>query len=296
MKNNSIYTLGIAIIVILILTSACTTKTTTENIPVEAPRSYCIALDLSDRIANPSTVDKDIASVMQVFASFEERVKKAHYIKNQDRFNIVLVPQSAQHNAHELNLLVSELSIDMQTIPVKKRYEYFMSFKQNLVEKLQRIYQLAKQPDIKDYYGCNIWMFLNDQLPDILEASNEVDFKLILLTDCYIEIDNTSEIFERNGQTNHMNSNMMARLRKNDYWKNDPCDILLLPERLCKKDLSKLTVVVAGLASHNTYPYETQLLEKVWESFLRRMSLDCRIISYSNGTSVVSQNLSDALM
>lgn len=281
---------------IVTLITSCGGQTASEATPKETAHSYCIALDLSDRIADENTVEKDMASIMQVFDSFEKNVKRSRYMKSQDRFCVVLVPQNLQRNAQELNDIVCELSIDMRTIPVKKRYESFQDFKQKLKDRLCRVYEFAKQPTLKEYSGCNVWSFLSNQLPELLEASSGMDVKLVLLTDCYIEIDNKLEIFERNGQTNHLNSNVMARLRRNDFWQKDPCDILLLPERLCNRDLSQLSVVVAGLVARNTYPYEIQLLEKVWGSFLSRMALDYRIVSYSNGTAIVSQNLSDALI
>lgn len=266
-----------------------------ENMQAQLSNSYCVALDLSDRIDDPATVEKDIASVMQAFAAFESQVRKARFMKSQDRFCVVLVPQSFQRNASELERLSGELSIDMRLINVRERYKAFLDFSGQLRQRVRNIYQLARQPRLQDYAGCNVWGFLNNQLPGLLEASSGMRFSLVLLTDCYVEIDNRAEVFERSGKTNHMNGSVMARLRKDDYWQKSPCDVLLLPERLTRCDLSKVSVVVAGLAARNPYPFETQLLEKVWSSFLSRMAVDYRIIGYSNSKAVVEKNLADAL-
>lgn len=263
-----------------------------EKSQAQQSNSYCVALDLSDRIDDPATVEKDIASVMQAFAAFESQVRKARFMKSHDRFCVVLVPQSFQRNASELERLSGELSIDMRLINVRERYKAFQDFSGQLRQRVRNIYRLARQPR---YVGCNVWEFLNNQLPGLLEASSGMRFSLVLLTDCYVEIDNRAEVFERSGKTNHMNGSVMARLRKDDYWQKSPCDVLLLPERLTRCDLSKVSVVVAGLAAHNQYPFETQLLEKVWSSFLGRLAVDYRLIGYSNSQAVVEKNLADAL-
>ena len=266
-----------------------------EKAQAQQSNSYCVAIDLSDRIDDPATVEKDISSVMQAFSAFESQVRKARFMKSQDRFCVVLVPQSFQRNASELERLVSELSIDMRLINARERYKAFQDFSGQLRQRVRNIYQLARQPRLQDYAGCNVWGFLNNQLPGLLEASSGMRFCLVLLTDCYVEIDNRSDVFERSGKTNHMNGSVMARLRKDDYWQKSPCDILLLPERLTHCDLSKVSVVVAGLAARNPYPFETQLLEKVWSSFLSRIAVDYSLVGYSNSQDVIEKNLADAL-
>ena len=216
-----------------------------ENMQAQLSNSYCVALDLSDRIDDPATVEKDIASVMQAFAAFESQVRKARFMKSRDRFCVVLVPQSFQRNASELERLSGELSIDMRLINVRERYKAFQDFSGQLRQRVRNIYQLARQPRLQDYAGCNVWGFLNNQLPGLLEASSGMRFSLVLLTDCYVEIDNRSEVFERSGKTNHMNGSVM-KLSSRTAKAIEPGTEIVIPSKTGRKRMSTTEVLATS--------------------------------------------------
>lgn len=260
----------------------------------QAPQTFCVALDLSDRIADDQQVANDIAAVTRVFETFRQRVKDDRYIRNRDKFIVTVIPQTSTDK--EVGRLAATLSIDMEAIPTRQKMTSFKALRNKLPGTLSDIYRMARKPSPADYSGANIWKFLNDILPERLKDGSGT-FKLVMLSDCYIELDNARETFSRGGQTNHMNREVMAKLREVDRWKSSDCDILMLPERLCRQDLSRLDVVLVRLTPKNPYPFENSLLEKIWGNFLDRMKVGgYQIIPYGeNDTQLICYALEDAL-
>ena len=261
---------------------------------VPAMQTFCVALDLSDRIADDQQVANDLIAIIRVFDVFEQRVKDQRYIRSRDKFMVTVIPQKSTDR--EIEKMVSSLSIDMESIPMQQKLSEFKEFKKKLPETLRGVYQKARKSSLNDYSGANIWRFLNDFMPEHVKSYSGI-FRLVLVSDCYIELDNTQEVFSRGGQTNHMNLEVMAKLREGDMWRSSPCDILLLPERLCQQDLSRFDVVLVGLSSKNPYPFETSMLEKVWESLFERMGVGSHhIIPYEgNDTHLICKRLTDTL-
>lgn len=282
-------------VLIAVVNISCTESKSIDTKDIApAMQTFCVALDLSDRIADEQQVANDLIAIKRVFEVFEQRVKDQRYIRSRDKFMVNVIPQTGTNK--EVERMAASISIDMASIPIKQKLTEFKEFKKKLLGTLRGIYKTARKPQLSDYSGANIWKYLNDILPEHVKSSSGI-FRLLLVSDCYIELDNTQEVFSRGGQTNHMNWSLMDKLREADSWRSSPCDILLLPERLCRQDLSRLDVVLIGLLPKNPYPFETSLLEKVWESLLDRMGVGSyHIIPYEgNDTHLIRKTLTDTL-
>ena len=259
-----------------------------------APQTFCVALDLSDRIADNQQVEMDKFAVLQVFAIFEERAKTMRYINSTDKFMVAVIPQSGMDP--RVGDLATLLSLDLSSIPMQEKNHKVKELRKRLPDTLDEIYSIAHRPSMEQYSGADVWRFFNDYIPERMKASEQ--FKLVMVSDGYIELDNSNETFSRSGQVNHMSKRLMASLREGDRWMNSDCDVLLLPERLKRHDLSRMEFVLLGLRTRNPYPYETSLVEKVWTNWLERMKVgSARIIPYEGCDSrLIGRSLTEALL
>lgn len=279
-----------------VINIACTGSMASETKDIaQTPQTFIVALDLSDRIADAQVAEKDIASITQAFEVFSKRVRDNRYIRSNDKFLVTVIPQSTTDG--QVESLAQTLTIDMAAIPMNQKLKHFKELAEKLPGTLREIYRKATRPSLSDYSGANIFKFLNERLPEIAKTQSG-NIKLVMVTDAYIELDNSKEVFYRGGKTNHMNRTLMSRLREGDNWRSSPCDFLMLPERLCGTDHGhSMNVVLVGLSPKGSYPFETSLLEKIWDSFLDRLQVDRhRIIPYAGcDTHMTCKSLTDAL-
>lgn len=280
-----------------VATTACTDSMAGDRKDTaKAPRTTIVALDLSDRIADGQQAEQDIAAVTQAFQTFARNVRDDRYIRSNDRFLVTVIPQASTDK--EVERMAATLSIDMAAIPMRQKLERFKELAAKLPGTIRDIYRKARKPAAADYSGANVFKFLNETLPRHVREGHG-DVSLVILTDGYIELDNPREAFSRAGKTNHMNRGVMAGLREGDRWRTEQCDFLMIPERLCGKgnDLSRMSVTIVGLSPKNPYPFETSMVEKIWDSFLDRMKVGRhQIIPYAgNNTQVTCRAITEAL-
>lgn len=283
---------AIVLTLCVIVLTACEESAPTEPVAVE-PTSYIIALDLSDRIADPQTCQQDINAVQKVFEQFEYTVAKEHrYVKAEDCFLVTLVPQSS--SGRVMNAQVDALCIDLKTIPVHDRRQALQDFKAALPDRLAQLYASATAKG--SYSGANIYAYFDRVLPELLAATTGSSVLFTLITDGYLELDDPKETVQREGKTNYMNRQLMARLRQGDAYKGNS-DVLLLPERLMGREgLEKLHVLLLGLKAKANYIDELSLLESVWGSWFQGMKLkDARMVPYDESVLVTDQAITHAL-
>ena len=288
MKNIIIF-----LITLLLLMISCNKEnstTETKQADIVEPLTIVVALDLSDRIVSEETRQRDIENILLAFDGFEERVKNLHYVKSEDRFMLTLVRQTS--TPAEVKTLCDTLSIDLAAYNMRQKREAMERFKNELPNKVRRIYELANQQSL--YSGADIYQYLERQLPACLEMANG-KVTLLLMTDGYIELEPANENVQNNDRCNTMNSKTMHSLRKDDTFKQNS-DILLVPEDLAqRKDLDRLRICVVGIQPKNTYIYEMEMVKNIWLTWLGKMNIDNRLIDYDQPAIVTKKLLINAL-
>ena len=142
-------------------------------------------LDLSDRlIVQDDQPERDKKIIKQLYALFEEKVKRELYIKSRDEIKVVIAPQRGSR----LNTEVYEdrLYVNMQNIKnifrKGKEEERRNNFHANL-DTLYREAVFSKRPE--NYYGADIWKYFYEDLKVDYVQDTLTENYLFILTDGY---------------------------------------------------------------------------------------------------------------
>lgn len=290
MKNIFI----IIITIIVAIMSSCSNKQKSDNVESiirESPVNLVCAIDMSDRIVSAEIRQRDISTIIQVFNNFEQKVKKAHYVKSNDRFMLQLIRQTS--NTPEMKEISETIHLDLSALKTSQKRKAVEQFKSELPVRLEQLYKAAGKQST--YTGCDIYDYFDQKLPAIMDMSPTEKVFLVMLTDGYIEIDPAEEKGERNGRYNTLNQEQMAALRKGDAYQQY-CDVLLIPQKLAQReDLERLKVCIVGVQPKGKYIHEAELLAKIWQTWFGELHLTNQIIGYNQPSHVSAQLVNNAL-
>jgi len=160
--------------------------------------------------------------------------------------------------------------LDMGTTPMATKRQRIDALRAELPRQLTALYAdaLAGRRKPRDFAGCDIWQYVNDQLPTDLDAA--YDNKLIILTDGYLDFENNPRAL-RDGKR-ATDSRMLDRLRHDQNWRQSLAKPTegLIP---VKKPLPNLTVCVAEVHPKFDNLNETDLLIELWNKWLHEMHI-----------------------
>jgi len=229
--------------------------------------SYDIIINLDDRILAENQIERDIEIIKLAFDDWKSAVRKKMYVTSNDCFRLLLTPQES--TPYEVKKIASTMSIDLSKCDKRSKRKAVDAFSKNFDSKLAQLYILAKHSDSKhDYSGANIWNYLNGIYQDEKKPANSYSTNLILLSDGYIDFEGKPAVFtkaKKFSDTSFLNS-----IRDID-WESHLSQTGLLP---CNVDLSNTSVFIYELGSKVNFPYETQMLKKMYNDWFNAMGAD----------------------
>ena len=226
-----------------------------------------ILLDLSDRIEESKTIEKDSAYLTSLSKSFINHVKKKKLLLLEDRMQLFFNPEPSDE---KINELAQSLKVVFTKETSKSQIEKTLSL---YAEKPAELYHLAKDDAISagGYPGSDIWRFFKDNVKDycIDECHRNI---LVILSDGYMYYDGT--VMNENNKTSYLTPKSLNRLRLNrGNWeeKISEQDLGFIP---ATNNLSDLEVLVIGITSHNKEnPYAQDIIETYWKNWFKDMGV-----------------------
>jgi len=245
-----------------------TINTWANTVKPVRPVNYVVLLDLSDRLLAPGQARRDAALVQAVFACFEQRVRSQLIINAHDRFQVVIAPQHGI--GYRPDQYMDALYLDMGTTPMARKRQRLNALKADLHRQLTQLYAvaLAGKRQARDFAGCDLWQYANEQLPTDLDP--DYDNVLVVITDGYFDFENNPRALRQGNRAT--DSRMLERLRRDPNWRTTltkPAEGLLP----VTKPLPNLAVCVTELRPKFDNLHEADLLTALWSKWLRELSV-----------------------
>ena len=276
------------IVVILVATSfltACFGDIKPAAMPVPETTHTLVALDLSDRIHNPQTVENDIIVIKELFAQYQRQAQQTMYIDCQSSFDIVLIPQRGDE---ELRLFMDSLSIDLSHVDDLQKCDAVENFASKLEGRLRTLYSKARKPSLKDYDGSCIFSFFNNSLPPRLNIYQGDKTYLYIVSDGLVEVDSPQARMEISGLRNYITEAQLSKLRKGNAWQHSDLHLLVVPKNLAYRENRRLSVSLIGLQPRADYALEQDMLAAIWTTWMSEMNItDFATISYDAERSLI---------
>jgi hypothetical protein len=228
-----------------------------------------ILLDLSDRIEQPKSIEKDVAYLGSVSKAFINHVKTKKLVLLEDRIQLFFNPEPSSSAINE--------------IAEKLKISFTKNTPQEIIEETQtlynneplKLYEFAKKDAggvSQNYPGSDIWRFFKDNVRDY-SIDNCHRNILVILTDGYMYFDKTE--MKEGGRTSYLTPKYLSKLNlKKSNWKEEMTknNLGFIP---ATKNLEDLEVLVLGIKSLNDEnPYAQDIIEAYWEKWLSEMGVD----------------------
>jgi len=226
-----------------------------------------VLLDLSDRIEEPKTKEKDSAYLASLSKSFIEHVKSKKLILLEDRMQLFFNPEPSDE---KINEIAEKLKVVFTRETSKSKIEETLSlYRDNPSE----LYDLAKYDaeNLGGYPGSDIWRFFKDNVKDyaIDECHRNI---LVILTDGYMYYNKT--VMSEKHRTSYLTPKSLNKLKLNkSSWKDEieNKDLGFIP---ANSGLNDLEVLVIGITSHNDEnAYAQDIIEAYWEKWFDEMEV-----------------------
>jgi hypothetical protein len=226
-----------------------------------------ILLDLSDRIEESKTKEKDSAYLSSLSKAFVNHVKSKKVIMLEDKMQLFFNPEPTDTNVNEI---AKKMILSFSKESSKKTLNSVSTLYNEYPSKL---YELAQEDakNNKGYPGSDIWRFFKDHVEDycIDDCHRNI---LIVLTDGYMYYDKT--IMKSGNKTSYLTQTSLNKLELNkSNWKKEieKRELGFIP---IDKNLNNLEVLVLGIESHNNKnPYARDIIEKYWSDWFDKMNI-----------------------
>lgn len=219
--------------------------------------SYDIIINLDDRLTNYKQTNRDIQLISDAFEEWEQGVKKQLYLQSKSSFRVLITDQESTSN--EVKEIATSLYLNLSSEKMGIKRIAVDNFRNQLRDNLEALYRAAyKGTDRSHYTGANIWKYLNGAYTDEIRREAEVQTYMILLTDGYVDFESTpvqysnSELFST--------TTFLSDVRVVE-WEQQLSTKGLLP---CSIDLTGVKISVYELSPKVDFPFELQLLKKVY--------------------------------
>ncbi len=227
-----------------------------------------ILLDLSDRIEQPKSIEKDVAYLGSLSKAFVNHIKTKKLVFLEDRIQLFFNPEPS---SSAINEIAKNLKISFTKNTPQELIEQTQTLYQNEPLKL---YEFAKKDSegIKgNYPGSDIWRFFKDNVRDYSMDNCHRNI-LVILTDGYMYYDKTE--MKEGGRTSYLTPNYLSKLNlKKSNWKEEmqKQDLGFIP---AAKDLHDLEVLVIGINSLNDdNPYALDIIQEYWSQWFKEMGV-----------------------
>lgn len=226
-----------------------------------------ILLDLSDRIKQPQTKDRDIASIKKLVDVFKDDIKNKTKIKFYGKMQVYFYPEPQNPN---INSLAQKLKVDCSKMKSSQKQQVYNTISKDFEKTLEKIYDLAKLDGTKNGYpGSDIWRFFKD---DVVNFCIDRDPKycnvLVILTDGYLYHKNTTG--KSGNRTRDLETNTIKKYRNNiSAMKKNNFGI-----ECSRNDLDNLNVMVLGIDhTHGGHPDDFDILKYCWGKWFKEMNV-----------------------
>tara|TARA_R100000935_G_scaffold29362_1_gene49664 strand:- start:20579 stop:21520 length:942 start_codon:yes stop_codon:yes gene_type:complete len=227
-----------------------------------------ILLDLSDRIEQPKSIEKDVAYLGSLAKAFTNHIKTKKLVLLEDRIQLFFNPEPS---SSKINEIAENLKISFTKDTPKELIDETQTLYQTEPIKL---YEFAKTDanGIKENYpGSDIWRFFKDNVRDYSMDNCHRNI-LVILTDGYMYYDKTE--MKEGGRTSYLTPKYLSKLNlKKSNWKEEmqKQDLGFIP---AAKDLQDLEVLVIGINSLNDdNPYTLDIIQEYWSQWFREMGI-----------------------
>ncbi len=227
-----------------------------------------ILLDLSDRIEEPKTIEKDVAYLASLSNVFTDHVKTKKLVMLEDKMQLFFNPEPA---SGQINEIAESLKIRF----TKNTPQEMLTTTGELYStEPAKLYALAQEDanGVKENYpGSDIWRFFKDNVSDysIDDCHRNI---LVILTDGYMYYEKTQ--MKEGNRTSYLTPKSLAQLSlKKSNWKEEmeKKDLGFIP---AAKDLDNLEVLVIGINSLNDEnPYAQDIIEAYWTKWFLEMGI-----------------------
>ncbi|SHJ97073.1 hypothetical protein [Pseudozobellia thermophila] len=226
-----------------------------------------VFLDLSDRITEAKTIQKDTQYLKSISKAFVNHIKTKKLILLQDRIQLYFNPEPANEG---INSIAEKLHVEFNRDTPKSRIQETIRL---YAEEPIKLYGLAQadSKQAKDYPGSDIWRFFKDNVKDYTISTCHRNI-LVILTDGYMYHKDTQ--MKQGNQSSYLTPKSLGALRLNnsDYKKAmQEKGYGFIP---ANDGLEDLEVLVIGVQSSNTAnPYAIDIIREYWTNWFEAMGI-----------------------
>ncbi len=226
-----------------------------------------VFLDLSDRITQPKTIQKDTEYLKSISKAFTDHVKTKKLILLQDQMQLYFNPEPTNET---INAIAEKLHIAFDKNTPKSKIDQTEELYAGQPAEIYNL-ALADAKNPKDYPGSDIWRFFKDNVKDYTISNCHRNI-LVVLTDGYMYHEN-SQMNEGN-LSSYLTPKSLGRL---------PLSKSNWDETLTEKGygfikandgLEDLEVLVIGVESLNPKnPYAIDVMRAYWTNWFNEMGI-----------------------
>ena len=227
-----------------------------------------ILLDLSDRIEESKSIDKDVAYISSLANAFTGHVKTKKLVMLEDKMQLFFNPEPT---SGKINEIAENLKIHFTRDTPQETLQETETLYATEPSKLYDLARKDANGNKQNYPGSDIWRFFKDNVQDY-SIDNCHRNILVILTDGYMFYENTQ--MTEDNRTSFLTPNSLKRLNlKSSNWKQimDEKDLGFIP---ANKNLENLEVLVIGINSLNDEnPYAQDIIQAYWSKWFEEMGI-----------------------
>ncbi|CAM4255078.1 hypothetical protein [Zobellia nedashkovskayae] len=226
-----------------------------------------VFLDLSDRITQPKTIQKDTEYLKSISKAFTNHVKTKKLILLQDQIQLYFNPEPTNNT---INSVAEKLHIEFDKNSPKAKITETEELYAGQPAEIYNL-ALADAENPKDFPGSDIWQFFKYNVKDYTISNCHRNI-LVILTDGYMYHEN-SQMKEGN-LSSYLTPKSLDRLPlANSKWETT------LNEKeygfiKANENLEDLEVLVIGVESLNPKnPYAIDVMRAYWTNWFNEMGI-----------------------
>lgn len=215
-------------------------------------KNIIVLADAGKRLELFRQAGRDRSIIEKIYTQFEQAARRNLFVNSKDKLQVLALPNTQTDEL--LSPLQDQLTIDMETIPVKERSRYIRNTQSSFLQRVDSFYALAASIPQKQY--SNTWKFFNEHLEQYLKTDPSFDNYIIVLSDGY------STGPQNAGYTG--SETLLNDARKAKNWESFLAINHLKPVALPKANLYLFFAEMNGATAFEHFPDELKLLQQVW--------------------------------
>ncbi len=256
------------IILVSFLGITCTAKN--NNPIIRKQYNYIIVLDLSDRLLVQDQWKVDTCLIANAFQTFITKVKKElTYINATDCSFKVKIPR---YNGLNQNLSNYQDKLELNLTDSRVNASNVNNFNSSLHSTLEQLYKTVLKGKLvsSNFKGTDIWSFFNSDLKYSLLEKQNVENRILVITDGYFDLETNMPI-KKDGSLSSTSNTFFSYLRKSDLTQQET--VLsqkkkgLIPVNITQLKASKIGVVEFNSKFQNNL-LEIEMLQLNWKYWM----------------------------